>query len=255
MIKQPIKRSERHFSIDPGKGKKMAGCPYSLFEDGHDVQNFIIPPKGFKFIGFKCITLPDNSIYDGKLIAQYEKKTISEQIISNLKYIVIGVIALIIISILIVLASSKSSVSKPKTAKKQRIEKTAASSQNTMKQEIAVSESKTVDFISEETASSENTIDVSPIGEPTADILNEMFKQEFWDLIHQGTKNINLYSELYNKYKGKQILNEEFEYLKQTILKNWKSFKKWNSKLTRIPSSELENIDTIDELTKRLKGK
>ena len=43
---------ERRFSIDPGKGKKMDGCPYSVYEDGQDVKEYIIPPKGYKFKGW-----------------------------------------------------------------------------------------------------------------------------------------------------------------------------------------------------------
>ena len=37
--------AEKHYSIDPGEGKKMDGCPYSTFEDGRDVQDFIIPKR------------------------------------------------------------------------------------------------------------------------------------------------------------------------------------------------------------------
>ena len=100
--------SEKHFCIDAGEGEKMDGCPYSLYEDGHDVQDYIIAPKGYKFIGFKCIMLPENRIYDGKLIAQYEKEPFSNRIQSNLKYIIIGVAALVIIGIVIALVSKPS---------------------------------------------------------------------------------------------------------------------------------------------------
>ena len=106
--------SEKHFSIDAGEGEKMDGCPYSLYEDGHDVQDYIIPPKGYKFTGFKCVMLPENRIYDGKLVAQYEKEPFSNRIQSNLRYIIIGVVALIIIGIIIALVS-KPSDNKPKT--------------------------------------------------------------------------------------------------------------------------------------------
>ena len=45
--------TEKRYSIDPGKGKKMPGCPYSIYEDGRDVKDYIIPPKGHVFVGFK----------------------------------------------------------------------------------------------------------------------------------------------------------------------------------------------------------
>ena len=61
--------AEKHYSIDPGEGKKMDGCPYSTFEDGRDVQDFIIPPKGYVFSGFRFDPNSSNQIYDGKLIA------------------------------------------------------------------------------------------------------------------------------------------------------------------------------------------
>ena len=62
---------ERRFSIDPGRGKKMDGCPYSIYEDGHDVKDYIIPPKGYIFKGFRFDPDASNQIYDGKLIAIY----------------------------------------------------------------------------------------------------------------------------------------------------------------------------------------
>ena len=127
--------SEKHFSIDPGEGGKMDGCPYSLYEDGHDVQDYIIPPKGYKFTGFKCVMLPENRIYDGKLVAQYEKVPFSNRIQSNLRYIIIGVVALIIIGIIIALVS-KPSDNKPKTPKKQKVEEVAQSSEAIEKQEL-----------------------------------------------------------------------------------------------------------------------
>ena len=63
---------ERRFSIDPGKGKKMDGCPYSIYEDGRDVKDYIIPPKGYTFKGFQFDPDANNQIYDGNLIAEYE---------------------------------------------------------------------------------------------------------------------------------------------------------------------------------------
>ena len=99
------KYSEKHYSIDAGDGVKMEGCPYSLYEDGHDVVNFIIPPRGYKFAGFKLIELPNNQIYDGKLLAIYEKEPITNILAANLWKILLGVGAVAIIVLIIVLAS------------------------------------------------------------------------------------------------------------------------------------------------------
>ena len=75
---------EKRYSIDPGKGKKMDGCPYSNFEDGHDVQEYIIPPKGYVFSGFRFDPDASNQIYDGKLYAIYTKEPFNIRLKSNL---------------------------------------------------------------------------------------------------------------------------------------------------------------------------
>ena len=58
---------EKKYSIDAGPGKKMDGCPYSNYEDGHDIKDYIIPPKGYVFTGFIFDPDAKNQIYDGKL--------------------------------------------------------------------------------------------------------------------------------------------------------------------------------------------
>lgn len=94
---------EKHYSIDPGKGTKMEGCPYSVFEDGHDVQDYIVPPKGYVFIGFKFEPLRNNQIYEGKLVAQYEKSSIKERITTNIWKILIPVFILAVIGLIVLL--------------------------------------------------------------------------------------------------------------------------------------------------------
>ena len=69
---------EKHYSVDAGMGEKMEGCPYSLFEDGHDVRNYIIPPRGHVLKGFR-LEPSDTPVYDGKLIAQFEKEPLRER--------------------------------------------------------------------------------------------------------------------------------------------------------------------------------
>ena len=97
---------EKHYSIDPGKGTKMEGCPYSFYEDGHDVHEFIIPPKGYAFTGFRFEPLPNNQIYDGKLVAQYEKVSVHDRLTSNLWKALIPVSITTVISVVVLLAVS-----------------------------------------------------------------------------------------------------------------------------------------------------
>ena len=243
--------SEKHFSIDAAEGEKMDGCPYSLYEDGHDVKDYIIPPKGYKFIGFKCVMLPENRIYNGKLVAQYEKEPLSNRIKSNLKYIIVGVVALIIIGIIIALVS-KPSDNKPKTPKKQKVEEVAQSCEAIEKQENTETETVTADSISETVAITENTPEVTPTETVVSSTPDEMFKQEFWGLIHQKTLQMDPYTDLYNKYKSEGVSGEEFEYLRLTILKDWPTFKDWYGKLRKISKSDLESLNTVNDLITKL---
>ena len=243
--------SEKHFSIDAGEGEKMDGCPYSLFEDGHDVQDYIIPPKGYKFIGFKCVMLPENRIYDGKLVAQYEKEPLSNRIQSNLKYIIIGIIALGIIGIVIALVSRPSS-EKQKTPKKQKVEEVAPTAETVEAQETVEAENVNADSISAAEIETENTTEVAPVEEVATSTPDEMFRQEFWALIHQRTLQMDPYTDLYNKYKSEGVSGEEFEYLRLTILKDWPTYKEWYPKLKRIPETELSNLNTINDLITKL---
>lgn len=66
---------ERFYFVDPGIGEKGDFCPYSAFEDGHDVKGYIIPPKGYELSGFKLepYDSPDH-FYEGKIVAQFVKE-------------------------------------------------------------------------------------------------------------------------------------------------------------------------------------
>lgn len=241
------KYSEKHFCIDAGDGEKMDGCPYSLYEDGHDVQDYIIPPKGFKFTGFKCVMLPENRIYDGKLIAQYEKEPLSNRIQSNLKYIILGAAALVIIIVLIALVA-KPSGSKEKANKKQDVVEAVETPET-----VEVPETTEIETVDSDSINViENTPEVAPVEEPVTQTPDEMFKQEFWGLIHQKTLQMDPYTDLYNKYKSEGVSGEEFEYLRLTILKDWSTYKEWYPKLKRIPDSDLTSINTVNDLITKL---
>ena len=243
--------SEKHFCIDAGEGEKMDGCPYSLYEDGHDVQDYIIPPKGYKFTGFKCVMLPENRIYEGKLVAQYEKESIGNRIKSNLKFFIIGIAALVIIGIIVTLVS-KPSGKEPKTPETQKTEELSTATESNGNQENTEITDSYTDSIGENTSIAENTPESNPVSETVASTPDEMFRQEFWALIHQKTLQMDSYTDLYNKYKDQGVSGEEFEYLRLTILKDWPTFKEWYPKLKKISDSELASLNTVNDLIAKL---
>ena len=250
---------ERRFSIDPGRGKKMDGCPYSIYEDGRDVKEYIIPPKGYAFKGFRFDPDASNQIYDGKLIAEYEKESLNDILRSNLwKFL----LALGIIAILTVVAILAFNVfNKPKTIK--TLEPTAvmngSKKDNNQPQPAktdtlaAVSDTtkpaEKVDNVNLDLNAKKDTVKEVP--QPAADDPNAQFKQAFWTLIHERTITMDPYDFLYKDNKNK-VEGEEYEYLRLTILKDFNSFKAWSGKLHKIPVSELESINTINDLKNKL---
>lgn len=246
---------EKHYSIDAGDGFKMEGCPYSLYEDGHDIVSYIIPPKGHKFVGFKLVDTPNNQIYDGKLIAQYEKQPITNILAANLWKIILSISAIAIIVLIIVLAAGIS-----KTPKSSTVKPAAPPSQASavdIDTIIADTLVLVTDTISDsiQNDSSGVILDLSdrisvPEEQAPADP-STAFKQEFWALIHSRTLQMDPYDALYKNYK-KEASGEEFEYLRLTVLKDWPTFKDWYNKLKKIPDNELQSIETVNQLIQKL---
>lgn len=83
------------YYVDPGIGRKSRSCPYTHYKDGHDVYQFIYPPKGYKLTGFKLEPYESDNFYDGKIVAQYEKYTFSDRLRQNLLKYVLAFIAII----------------------------------------------------------------------------------------------------------------------------------------------------------------
>ena len=117
---------EKKYSIDAGPGKKMDGCPYSNYEDGHDIKDYIIPPKGYVFTGFIFDPDAKNQIYDGKLYAQYSKEPLKNRLQSNLWKVMLTVIIVAIIGLIVLLASGifKEPKSQNNTSKEPKTEVT-----------------------------------------------------------------------------------------------------------------------------------
>ena len=253
---------ERHFSIDPGKGKKMDGCPYSTFEDGRDVKEFIVPPKGYVFVGFRFDPNDSNQIYDGKLIAEYEKETFNEILRSNLwKFILaVGIIAIITVVVILALNVFNKPTKPVKTP-----EPTVIVNDTTKEKTDTVQPTETTDTIAsanDTVKSSEKDDDVildlsvkkdtvQEEPQPVAEDPNVKFKQDFWTLIHERTIKMDPYDNLYKENKNK-VEGDEYEYLRLTILKDYNSFKAWSTKLHKIPATELESINTVKDLKNKL---
>lgn len=71
---------EQFYYVDPGIGKKKRGCPYTLYKDGRDVRMFIVPPKGYELDYFEYEPTPEDTFYDGKIVAQFKKAKVSNKV-------------------------------------------------------------------------------------------------------------------------------------------------------------------------------
>ncbi|MBR6930564.1 MAG: hypothetical protein IKH61_10135 [Bacteroidales bacterium] len=259
---------ERRFSIDPGKGKKMDGCPYSVYEDGQDVKDYIIPPKGYIFKGFRFDPDASNQIYDGKLIAEYEKEPFKVILKSNLWKFVFAFVIIAIITVVVVLAVNV--FNKPKTDKPvKKPETTTVVKEKTKKKEKktkqpiekpiekkdpvinndTVKPSEKDDTVILDLNAKKDTVEETP--QPVAEDPNAQFKKEFWTLIHQRTIMMDPYDMLYKDNKNK-VECEEYEYLRYIILENFAAFKTWSGKLHKVPVAELESINSINDLKRKL---
>lgn len=247
--------TERHFSIDAGMGTKMEGCPYSLYEDGRDVEEYIVPPKGYVFTGFKFVPLPDNQIYDGKLVAQYEKEPLKVRMLSVLNVLAWILIIGLVIGLITVLTISVFNPKKPQNREK------------APRSESLVADTTTQSFADTTSLQGQDPTDISndtllPIAEeeavaedaaPTLESNDNLkFQQEFWELIHQRNVLMDSYDGLYKQYKGK-VSGEEYDYLRFTILKDSPSYLEWSRKLRKMPTDELATIESVDVLKSKLK--
>ena len=265
---------EKHYSIDPGIGEKMEGCPYSVYEDGHDVQEYIIPPKDYDFVSFRFEPLPNNQIYDGKLVAQYEKSPIKSRLSSNMGKILIPVIIIAVVALVTLLAVSifRHHPSQPKTPTPKKIEKVVITTDTTSVSDSVTAETHEEPVVTptenpEQKIENQSDIPVETpvevkIEEPEkpaviqetpqpTESLDVKFQKEFWSLIHQRTIMMDPYDALFKEYKNK-VKGEEYDYLRFTILKDYATFKEWYGKLHQIPISELEKVNTITDLKNKL---
>lgn len=244
-------KSEKHYWIDPGMGKKMPGCPYSTYEDGHDVQEYIIPPKGYVLVCFKFDPDASNQIYDGKLVAEYAKEPFKTRLKSNLWKLVLILGIVLIIGIVILLATSVFKGPKPnhsakKVKPKTEIKKDAKPEKtpsNTTKEEV----NKAEEIAQSEPEEQPKVVENKEIQQTVVSDPNEAFKKAFWNLVHEKNPSMDAFTDLYNENKAK-VSGEEFDYLRFTILKDYVSFKGWFDKLKSIPDNQLQSINTVNAL-------
>ena len=260
------------YLVDPGIGEKTVNCPYSIFEDGRDVKDCIIPPEGYELSEFKFepYDSPDH-FYDGKVVAQYVKqKTVRPPLwkFITAAVAVIGIIVGIIMFFSIrnnkqeevivypaaeVVASLDDSIATTPTeeaeAQKTAGEPKAVVEQKAkpVKEEVVKNEvvkEENVQAPAKEVVKTEET----PLqtNETTA-----QFKEEFWTLIHQQESKMPAYGKLFRTDKGK-VESEEYKYLGWTILRSTKDFAVWNDILLSVPSDRISTVNSIDQLTKLL---
>lgn len=238
---------DKRYIIDPEEGEKRDTCPsYSCFEDGRDAKSGIIPPKDYIFIGFRFDPQCSDKEFNGTLHAEYEKVPLWTRLKQNygklFTTLILSSITLLII--LLVLGVFK---------EKEPIQVVQPSILH-FDDSLGTGDSQAVDT----TATPNHATDLNPSNttkNPYFPLLsqhkesdkNTLFKNEFWDLIHRQEKQMDAYTDLYNKYKG-NVKGEEYNYLRFTILKDYTNFKRWQYNLKKIPEDQLQTIKSIDVL-------
>lgn len=270
-------KKDHFYLVDPGIGEKSDICPYSGFEDGRDVKAYIIPPDGYELSGFKFepYDSPDH-FYEGKVVAQFVKeKSFMEIARPHLwKYItalvaVIGIIVGLILFFgnrknheVVYVEAESASTEVPatvdnsikaiptETVNTENVTEEAEAQEAVAEQEaVAQQEVVKEEPVKEEVIKEENVqTDEQQFSQEEQEELNAQFKEEFWALIHNQEKNMALYGRLFRAYKDK-VECAEFKYMVNFILRNTSDFRAWNENLLSIPSDEIKNVTTIDQLT------
>lgn len=246
---------EKRYFIDPGEGEKRDTCPsYSCFEDGRDAKSGIIPPKDHILKGFRFDPQCSDKEYNGTLYAEYEKAPLFTRLKLNYGKYVLALLGLIILFLILsalgVFNDDKPAPKAPRyvTNRIDTVVKndsgSIVSNNSTQPDSIPVQ----TDINSSQTAKES----VSKEEKPVDNLKTMQFKKEFWALIHNKAKQMDKYDNLYISYQG-EVKGKEYDYLRSTILKSSTDFKEWARKLGNIPTSEIEDIDDINTLEKKLK--
>ncbi|MBQ6729473.1 MAG: hypothetical protein IJQ83_05010 [Bacteroidales bacterium] len=280
---------EHFYYVDPGVGDKSKGCPYTFYQDGHDVRSFIIPPEGYELTEFKLEPYPEDTFYDGKIVAQYQKIPFSRRLKKSLlKYVlilcsIIGILAILAFGYRFynhhkhkpmaryrmkpkteIKSSRKNTVTIKKVADPSKITTDTISeklhSDTTTKGmlvdeivSMAVEQKATEEVAKiEEIAAKVAEAKPNEESQPKEVLTKEQFHQEFWDLIHRQESRMYTYHKLYKKYKDLNLKSKEYYYLYLTILENTTQFDVWKNKMVSIPKDEIASINTISELKEKI---
>lgn len=255
---------DKFYYVDPGIGSKKEGCPYSFFEDGQDVIDFIIPPEGHIFKRFRFEPY-DDPFYEGKIVAEYEVGEIKEEpILKPYMWVILGVAA--IAFMLLAAYCTKRIVKKIRkrarmtvidlTKDKATIDTTTTDTTSFMvdstlavetKQQTQVVEIVQQPKVVEVKPETPKTVEKAEVSEKTV----VQFQNEFWDMVHRTDATMDDFHDLFVKYK-KRVKCEEYEYLRLVILQNYATFKKWNKLLLQIPPDELQSINDITTLQEKI---
>ena len=165
----------------------MDGCPYSVFEDGNDVKDYIIPPKGYVFVGFKFEPLINNQIYDGKLVAQYEKSSIKERLTKDIWKILVPVIIVAVIALVVILAigifkDHKPKNPEPKSPKTETVGTTIDSTNTQIENTVAPNDTLDQEENSEisDLTNNQQVVEEQEKPQTPAEDPNVEFKNAFW---------------------------------------------------------------------------
>lgn len=239
---------QKHFYyVDPGIGEKSRHCPYSFYKDGSDIRSFIRPPDGYELTDFLFMPYEEDSFYDGKIVAQYRKKTLFPAIKKNTLFLLssLGIVGICVILAHHFLnsrhepATVVSNTQPPNTEPSVLPIDTTVQTQDSDSSAIAeaiVEESKKEDIVETEKKPKKEGMSIE-----------DQFRQEFWSLIHKRDAKMDSYHNLFVNNKGK-VKCEEYEYLRLVILDSTKAYKEWYRKLKTLTDSQLQNINTIAAL-------
>ena len=265
---------KKFYYVDPGVGEKSRGCPYSLFEDGHDVEIFIRPPRGYEISDFKVEPYEDE-FYDGKIVAQYRKVSLFSRLMKYRRFFllslfwgslcILGFLAFRYVSSLhdpVIHNIPRPGPTRPVQPIDSTIQTQGSDTPAIAEAVVEKEKEPKKEAIVEKDPQKEAIVEVAK--EPTKEVTEEkepkkegvlredQFRQEFWSLIHKRDPKMDSYHNLYVNNKGK-VKCEEYEYLRLVILDSTKAYKEWLRKLKALPDSELQNINTITALRDALK--
>jgi len=257
---------DKFYYVDPGIGSKKDGCPYSFFQDGQDVVDFIIPPEGYIFKSFRYEPYDEDPFYEGKIVAEYEVGEIKKDpLLKPYMWVLLGVAA--IVCMLFAAYCTKRVVKKwrKRRAKMTIIDLTTDTAKidttTTDTTSFMIDSSSIVEPVQQSTV-------IEPEQQPTVVEVKQdspkpvekvevsgdaivQFQNEFWDMVHRPDATMDDFHNLFVKYR-KKVKCEEYEYLRLVILQNYATFKKWNKELLQIPPDELQSINDINTLKEKI---